>query len=373
MMSKFAAAMREAVLSTRAQNPVDATRIIQAALGGGRAATPPGLDAKLPPPFTPPGSFGAGTPARRDRRPLGDVVSLLKKGRRHFDLPRPRPPAPPGVCDGAEFVRRSYACPAGTREYKLYIPPSPRPRGLIVMLHGCTQGADDFATGTNMNAVAEAHGFLVAYPEQPRTANANGCWNWFRMGDQQRGAGEPAIIAGITRSVIMEFDVDRDCVFVAGLSAGGAMAAVIGEAYPDLFAAIGVHSGLAVGSARDVVSAFAAMQGEASAKARQSSVRTIIFHGGADQTVHPRNAGQIFGGSGIETVEIAGAKGRTFTRTISAESNSRPGAELWIIDGAGHAWSGGCAAGSYADPKGPDASAEMVRFFLNTPRDQHGV
>jgi poly(hydroxyalkanoate) depolymerase family esterase len=316
---------------------------------------------------------------RRIRRSLGDLVNALRDGR--SSSLAPAAPVSLQIPDGAQFLARSYACRAGSRQYKLYIPAArpDGPQGLVVMLHGCTQSPDDFAVGTGKNAVAEAHGLLVAYPAQTSIHNGGSCWNWFRPGDQRRDLGEPAIIAGITRALIAEFDIDPSRVYVAGLSAGGAMAAVMGEVYPEIYAAIGVHSGLPYGSASDVVSAFAAMRDEPGGghsmprvAAGSKVVRTIVFHGSADQTVHPANAGRIIAAARARTeagevrrVEGRSPRGRTYTRTISLTPDGAAAAELWLIEGAGHAWSGGQAAGSYTDPAGPDASAEMVRFFLN--------
>jgi poly(hydroxyalkanoate) depolymerase family esterase len=324
---------------------------------------------------------------RRIRRSLGDVVSALRDGRSSSlaavlpAIGAPSAPVSLQIPDGAQFLARSYACRAGSRQYRLYIPAErpDGPQGLVVMLHGCTQSPDDFAVGTGMNAVAEEHGLLVAYPAQTSMHNGGSCWNWFRPGDQRRDIGEPAIIAGITRALIAEFDIDPSRVYVAGLSAGGAMAAVMGEVYPELCAAIGVHSGLPYGSASDVVSAFAAMRDEPGGghpmprlAAGGKAVRTIVFHGSADQTVHPANAGRIIAAararteaSEVRRVEGRSFSGRTYTRTIALTADGAAIAELWMIEGAGHAWSGGQAAGSYTDPAGPDASAEMVRFFLN--------
>ncbi len=247
------------------------------------------------------------------------------------------------------------------------------------MLHGCTQDPDDFAAGTAMNAVAELHGLLIAYPAQTRAQNASSCWNWFKSGHQLRDAGEPAILAGMTRKLVKEFRIDRDSVFVAGLSAGAAMAVIMGETYPDLFRAIGVHSGLAYRSAGNAMSAMSVMRGKAgssllgktpSADRASRPVRTIIFHGSADRTVHASNAKRILdmarGASAPDSERtISGTtNGRRFKRTVVGDTGGRPHAESWLIEGAGHAWSGGNAAGSFADPQGPDASREMVRFFM---------
>lgn len=284
----------------------------------------------------------------------------------------------PSVPTGAQYLDRTHRSAAGSRDYKLYLPASKaqRPMGLILMLHGCTQTPDDFATGTHMNALAEKHGLAIAYPAQTGGHNAAACWNWFKPGDQRRGAGEPAILASLARKLMKELDLGRDDVFVAGLSAGGAMAVILADVYPDVFSAAGVHSGLARGTARDVISAMSAMRkGGTSAgiapavTARSSPVRRIIFHGDADRTVHPSNASLIVkaavGGDAapIKTGNRS-VRGRGYARSDFAGSDGAIVVELWMIEGAGHAWSGGRAAGSYTDSKGPNASAEMIRFFM---------
>ncbi len=273
------------------------------------------------------------------------------------------------------FESRTFTAAAGTRPYKLFVPSGYRgqPVPLIVMLHGCTQSPDDFAAGTRMNEVAEDETCLVAYPGQTQAANAQKCWNWYNSADQHRDQGEPALIAGITRQVMQDFAVDPDRVFIAGLSAGGAQAAIMGDAYPDLYAAIGVHSGLACGAARDMPSAFAAMgTGHAphATRARARLVPTIVFHGDRDTTVHPLNGDHVItqskGKARLKTTVERGQStgGAVYTRTVQAEDNGRPVLEQWTIHGAGHAWSGGSRSGSYTDPNGPDASREMLRFFL---------
>jgi poly(3-hydroxybutyrate) depolymerase len=204
------------------------------------------------------------------------------------------------------------------------------------------------------------------------------CWNWFRPGDQARGAGEPAILAGLTESLRDEFSIPRDRIFAAGLSAGGAMAAILGETYPDLYAAIGVHSGLAHGAASDVVSAFGAMKGQGGLVQRpvptgvaENGPRVIVFHGGADTTVHPSNGDRVIAGHGGQLAtmerldEAATGERRGYARRIARRADGRIGLEHWLVEGAQHAWAGGDARGSYTDPRGPDASAEMARFFLD--------
>jgi poly(hydroxyalkanoate) depolymerase family esterase len=283
------------------------------------------------------------------------------------------------VPEGAQFRRDTFTCPAGSRMYRTYIPASAARgvTGVIMMLHGCTQTPEDFATGTDMNALAEQHRFVVVYPAQSRSENAQSCWNWFSRGDQRRGKGEPTILAGIALSIAKEHGIKRDQTFVAGLSAGAAMAVILGETYDDVFAAVGAHSGLPAGAAKDVASAFAAMAGnvlnlETQPKAA-STTRTIVFHGTADATVHPSNgeaiarrAVDLNARQSIETTTNGDVTGRQFTRTISSDLRGNPIVEHWAIDGHGHAWSGGQPAGSYTDAKGPDASAEMIRFFFNT-------
>jgi poly(hydroxyalkanoate) depolymerase family esterase len=246
------------------------------------------------------------------------------------------------------------------------------------MMHGCKQSAEDFATGTRMNAHAEARMFLAAYPEQSTSANGSRCWNWFQAEHQRRGMGEAAVIAGITGEVMRDFAVDRSSVYVAGLSAGGAAAAILGSAYPDLYAAVGIHSGLACGAAHDLVSAFSAMRRGAAMRplgerpaGPARSVPTIVFHGDRDRTVSPRNGEQILaqalGASELErTAQRVEASGgvHSYTRTRYADRSGVVLYEAWMIHGGGHAWSGGDPAGSYTDPRGPDASREMLRFFF---------
>ena len=278
--------------------------------------------------------------------------------------------------EGTRFNERTYSSPAGSRAYRLFIPSryQERPLPLVVMLHGCTQSPDDFAAGTRMNFVAEEQNCFVAYPAQPSRANQAKCWNWFRTADQQRGRGEPSLIAGITRQIMDEYSVDRKRVYVGGLSAGAAAAAVMGETYNDLYAAIGIHSGLACGVATDLPSALVAMrQGGSDPKAISGDrppVPTIVFHGDRDTTVHPNNGDQILNQSvrtrhtqrKVHRGQIPG--GHAYTRTILNDPSGRAMLEHWNVHGAGHAWSGGNPAGSYTDPRGPDATREMLRFFL---------
>lgn len=273
------------------------------------------------------------------------------------------------------FIDGSYTNDAGTRDYKLYVPSgyNGQPAPLLVMLHGCTQHPDDFALGTGMNVVAEEYGCLVVYPAQSAQANASRCWNWFHAVEQQRGQGEPAIIAGLTQDIMARYVVDPSQVYVAGLSAGGAMAAIMGTLYPELYAAVGVHSGLPFAAAHDLPSAIAAMQGEL--KRRNDKLQTgraqpiIVFHGDRDTTVHPVNGDELIKRRRAHPDEAIVVEpghvpdGYTYTRTVHRQPDGRIDAEHWVVHGAGHAWSGGNALGSYTDGKGPNASREMMRFF----------
>ncbi|SIT40845.1 Esterase, PHB depolymerase family [Paraburkholderia ribeironis] len=278
------------------------------------------------------------------------------------------------------FGTHTFSNSTGQRQYKLYVPAiyNNEPLPLIVMLHGCTQNADDFAAGTRMNQMAERHGFIVVYPNQSRAANRSVCWNWFKPADQQRDHGEPSLIAGITREVMTRYRIDAARVYVAGLSAGGAMADIMLTTWPDLYAAGCVHSGLAYGCAKDLPSAFAAMKrGKPHRSHSLAAPRRplIVFHGDADTTVHPSNAAALVApfDTGVTTVSESSASafaatsghGATVQHLTAANGVE---AEYWSIHGAGHAWAGGSPRGSYTDPAGPDATAAMLRFFLAHPR-----
>ena len=283
-------------------------------------------------------------------------------------------PAPVAPARGS-FTELRFAGAAGHRSYKLYVPACAEvgvALPLVVMLHGCTQSPDDFAAGTRMNDWAERDGFLVCYPAQTSSANGQRCWNWFKGVDQERGSGEPALTAGSTRDGMARRPVDPARVYVAGLSAGGALAATMGRRYPDLYAAVGVHSGLACGAAHDVNSAFAAMRAGAGpplAEAGTGPVPAIVFHGDRDSTVNPVNADEVAAqavhAAKVEMTSEDGTVpgGRSYRRTRHVDAAGRALVEQWTVHGAGHAWSGGSTAGSYTDPQGPDASGEMLRFF----------
>lgn len=293
--------------------------------------------------------------------------------------------APAPATTRGEWISRSFRNDAGTLDYKLYVPASHVPGGgaqvpLVVMLHGCTQSPDDFAAGTRMNQLADAHGFLVAYPAQTAKANGSKCWNWFRSGDQAHGRGEPALIAGIARQVVSDYRIDPRRVFVAGLSAGAAMAVILGRTYPEVFAAVGAHSGLPFAAAHDVGSAFTAMKagptGTRTSLDGATAVPTIVFHGDVDHTVAAGNGRAIVDdvttGATQPTIHTGVAPGgRSYTQEVFADAAGRPRVELWTVHGAGHVWSGGSAQGTYTDPSGPDASAEMLRFFLQLPVAVH--
>jgi poly(hydroxyalkanoate) depolymerase family esterase len=279
--------------------------------------------------------------------------------------------------DGTLIDGNTFTCPQGSRAYRTYVPTSANDgvAGVIMMLHGCTQSSGDFEAGTGMHALAEAHRLVIVYPGQSLGDNAQTCWNWFRRGDQRHGIGEPAILTALAKQITDQHNVKPHNTYVAGLSAGAAMAVVLGETYPDVFAAVGAHSGLPFGAATDITSAFAAMTGTAVARTVESNgpqTRTIVFHGTADTTVDPSNSDAIARDvldraprQTIDTTTRGETGGRSWTRRIVAAQNNAAVLEQWTVEGLGHAWSGGSPKGSFTDAGGPDASAQMVRFFLN--------
>jgi poly(hydroxyalkanoate) depolymerase family esterase len=311
----------------------------------------------------------------------------------------------PGAPDSGagQFISGTHTHAALTSHFKLYLPPghAGKPLPLVVMLHGCTQDPDDFAAGTAMNERAREQGFFVLYPQQSSDANPSRCWSWFEHKHQERGRGEPALIASLTQAVIKQHGMDARRVYIAGLSAGGAMAVIVAAAYPELFAAVGVHSGLPSGAASNVAEALMVMKsghvgivertwgGRADAAAKallepQIPLPTIVFHGDQDQTVHPRNGEQVLAAalgaaasaddsharpSGRARVEQGvSAQGRRYTRSTQHGDQGQALTEHWLVHGAGHAWSGGHASGSYTDASGPDATLEMLRFFFDHPK-----
>ena len=375
--------MAEAARLTREGRLQEATELFQRAMHRQGApaptpAAPPGrrpgrvvdIDPETGLPTGPP-TGGTPPPPRPGPEALRDLLGRLGKGRAR-PAQRPEPPLPPG----ARYVEGSFGTGAARRGYRLYVPSTHagQPAPLVVMLHGCTQTPEDFAAGTRMNILAEEHRVVVAYPAQAQSANPQRCWNWFNPADQGRDMGEPAAIAGITRQAMREVAVDPRRVHVAGLSAGGAQAAIMGMAYPELYASVGVHSGLACGAARDVQSALAAMrQGAAGVAPARRPVPAIVFHADRDGTVAPVNGEQVvaqaLAGSRTrmrtERGQVAG--GHAWTRTTHLDADDRTLLEQWVVHGGGHAWSGGSADGSYTDPRGPDASREMLRFFREHP------
>ena len=387
--------MLEATRLTRASQLIDATALIQRMLRGETDSEiarlgngPPTMDGLAETTDkTKPSHFNA-TPSADYFRLLGDPKYRFKYPSRHglqgWTVPAPSS-TPDIVPDGGKYIEEIYTNSAGSRAYKLYIPSGYQGREvpLVVMLHGGTQTPDDFAAGTRMNAIAEEETCIVVYPEQPSHANPAKCWNWFRPGDQRRDRGEPSLIAGITLQVMHDYSVDPRRVYVGGLSAGAAAAAVMGATYPDLYAAIAVHSGLACGVADDLISAFAAMRqgdtrpsafdGTSAAPAVWPPIPTIVFHGDRDTIVHPSNADHVITCSmratnwqkKVRRGQVPG--GRAYTCTIHTDANRQAIVEQWCIHGAGHAWSGGSPAGSYTDPRGPDAAKEMLRFFRDHP------
>ena len=265
-----------------------------------------------------------------------------------------------------------HRCEQGTRHYRIFKPGmATAAPPLLVMLHGCGQTPADFAKGTGMNALAKTFGLIVVYPAQPREAHPTRCWNWFRPEDNRRGAGEAALLASLTRDLVRKHGADPARVYVAGLSAGASMALALARAYPELFAAVGVHSGLPAGAARDQASALVAMQRGDPGLRLMLPMPTIVFHGSHDRVVNPRNGRLVVLRArepypALRGTETAGQvpNGRAYRRTVYRLGAGRPLVEHWSVAGSGHAWSGGSSRGRFTDPKGPDASREMIRFFL---------
>ncbi len=391
MDARQMAAMAEATRLTRQGRLAEATALIQQTLDS-PAVTRRAPDASCAEEGTgsAPGRYSDPPPAllaREGTKPGGGRTGWIPRlralpSRGASGLHSGHQPAVPAVRRPAgRFDAFSYTNAAGTRAYRLYIPASHTggPLPLVVMLHGGTQDAVTFAAATGMNDLAERQGFLVAYPEQARSANAGRYWNWFVPGHQRRNAGEPSLIAGITGQVTACYGADASRVYVAGFSAGGAMAAVMAAVYPDLYAAVGVHSGLAYAAAGNLASAFAAMRQGPARPARPAAqpLPLIVFHGDRDSTVAHANAAGL-----IDHVLAAGSPGATptavttggqvagghaYTRTCYRDPAGATLAERWTIHQGGHAWSGGVQHGSYTDPRGPNASAEFVRFFDEHP------
>ncbi len=305
--------------------------------------------------------------------------------------------------NGSLWQQFTYHSPVGIRPYFVYTPENYRVGvavPLVVMLHGCTQTATDFAFGTRMNQLADQYKFIVVYPQQTNIYNQNLCWNWFESSNQIRGNGEPAIIAGIIQAVeqnISQWTIDIHRVYVAGFSAGAAMAVILGATYPDIFAAIGVHSGLEYQAATDTVNSLKVMslggpnpqqQGQAAFDAMGTTTRvipTIVYQGSSDIVVHPINGNQVTQ-QWMRTDQLTsnGTYKAEFGNPSSTENEQVPFGhsynvfrwndsygyeqqEYWKIDGMGHAWSGGSPDNSYTDPSGPNASLAMVQFFMNHP------
>jgi poly(hydroxyalkanoate) depolymerase family esterase len=366
----FGQAMLKATRLTGVGKLLDASRLIQRTLFGGSA---PGTTGNRHP-----AAPTATQPAAEESPP---AVIILPGPPKASGLPQQHTTEPGRQ---AEFTKHAFAFDGNSYPYRLYIPSAATREAaaqrmpLIVLLHGCKQDALDFSHGTAMNMLAEQHHAMVLYPEQTTSGNAMRCWNWFEPSHQKAGRGEPGMIAALTQKTIAQHNADPARIYVAGLSAGGAMAAVVAGLYPDLFAAVGVHSGLAAGAAQDVMSAFSAMRSGAKGH-KTAALPTIVFHGTADTTVNPDNS-EFITDAALNAFKAAGlslkksnskldSKSSTnhpeqTERTVYNNASGTPYVESWRITAGPHAWSGGNAQGSFTDPDGPDASKAMLAFFL---------
>ncbi len=311
-----------------------------------------------------------------------------------------------------------------TLRYRLFVPENVHPEHpapLIVALHGCQQNARDFAIGTGLDEAVSRYGALALYPEQSKSANTSGCWNWFLPEHQTGQGGEPAAIVRLIQKVSGQHKIDANRIYVVGLSAGGAMAAILGEQNPDVFAGVGIMAGVALHASHDVASAFAAMSGNKKMQAKAplpgsqalskmiaaklpslqgiskfmpqrqngfmqqpkiiaspalpasayNRLRVMIWAGANDSTVAPANADELahqyarlLGLNDAPTLQRSGERGATIAGWEDAAGTVR--IELWTVEGMGHAWSGGRAQGSYTFPQGPDATRCMLSFFLSS-------
>jgi poly(hydroxyalkanoate) depolymerase family esterase len=386
--------MNQALSLTKAGRLAEATALIQRTLGSPSARSPLGLESQpfrvsaVPEPASLTGTHRPnplGATAKALQRSLGSSFGAphgLQIPAQSPDMLRHQGPRSDSLGEGT-LLDRMYQNDSGARRYKVYAPPDSKQHApVIVMLHGGTQPVLDYAAGTGMNQLADLHHFLVVYPEQDARANPMRYWNWFRPQDQHAGGGEPSLIAGITQEVIRDYDADPDRVFIAGFSAGAAMATVMAATYPQLYAAAGVHSGLPYGAAHDVPSAFALMRGGNPTSRQDSALQIplIVFHGDHDEIVNVVNAsnirqqrlgtyGALAAADGVSVTQGQVPGGHAYTQTTYSDAADVL-LEQWIVHGAGHAWFGGTAGCSYTDPLGPAASAEMVRFFAERRRRQ---
>lgn len=354
-------AIRQALSLVRKSSLVEATNLIHRTLSTDKFEEPPDGDNPKP---------------NRIAEPAL-TVEIPRSSKRKKPVKPASMQAPVTHDAKGNFTSRLFSHSPGDLTYMLYVPPhnSAHKQSLVIMLHGCTQTPADFALGTQMNSFADEFNLIVAYPLQPKTANSLGCWNWFDVRHQKHGSGEPAMLASLAENLRCEFGISKSRVFAAGLSAGGAMAEILASTYPQQFAAVGVHSGLPRGAASSVANALTAMNGNSKLEPRSTGAsaeqsRRIVFHGSSDATVHPSNAERIVkqsrnNSNKLTEIELTEEiNGREVNRIILTNENGSSVTEQWTIAGGGHAWFGGSSQGSYTDPKGPNASREMVRFFL---------